>query len=158
MSYLASLASRTLNLLNGRSVNQCAAICYRSGDNGETLVLLISSLGTKRWVIPKGTLEPGEKPHKGAEREAFEEAGILGKAHRGATGFYTYVKEAGRAPYIVSVFLLRVKSISKHYREEGQRECVWVSPSEAATMVQEPELQGILRRYANQVGAAKKFT
>jgi 8-oxo-dGTP pyrophosphatase MutT (NUDIX family) len=103
-------------------------------------------------------LEPGEKPHKGAEREASEEAGIEGKADKGAIGYYTYVKEAGEPPYIVSVFLLRVKSVAKHFREEGQRECVWVSPGQAATMVQEPELQSIFRRFANQVGSTKTFT
>lgn len=158
MSYLGSLVSRTLDLLHGRSVDQCGAICFRTDDNGATLVLLISSRGTKRWVIPKGTLEVGEKPHECAEREASEEAGISGKADKGPIGYFTYIKDLGTPPYIVSVFLLRVKSIAKHFREEGQREGVWVTPGEAAQMVQEPELQSIFRRFANQVSQTKNFT
>ena len=158
MSDLASLVSRTLGLLHAKGVNQCAAICFRPGENGETLVLLISSRGTKRWVVPKGMLEPGEKPHKGAEREAGEEAGISGKADKGAIGYYTYVKEIGDPPYIVSVFLLRVTSVAKHFREAGQRQCVWVSPAEAATMVREPELKSIFRRFATQVSSIKSLT
>lgn len=121
-------------------------------------MLLISSRGTKRWVVPKGTLEPDEKPHKCAEREASEEAGIQGKAQKGAIGYYTYVKALGEPPYIVSVFLLRVKSVAKDFLEKGQREYVWVSPTEAAKMVQEPELQSIFRRFANQVNPSKTFT
>jgi 8-oxo-dGTP pyrophosphatase MutT (NUDIX family) len=158
MSYLASIASRTLELLHGKSVDQCGAICFRTGDDGETLVLLISSRGTKRWVIPKGTLEPGEMPHKCAEREAGEEAGIIGKADKASMGYFTYVKGTGTPPYIVNVFSLRVESVSKHFREEGQREYVWVSPGEAAQMVLEPELQSIFRRFANAAGITGKFT
>ncbi|KQV31821.1 NUDIX hydrolase [Rhizobium sp. Root1204] len=122
------------------------------------LVLLISSRGTKRWVIPKGTLELGEKPHKCAEREAGEEAGIIGKTDKASMGYFTYVKEAGTPPYIFNVFRLRVESVAKRFREEGQREYLWVPPGEAAHMVQEPELQSILRRFANEAGTTKKFT
>ncbi|URK88007.1 NUDIX hydrolase [Rhizobium sp. RCAM05350] len=131
------------------------AICFRTDENGEILVLLITSRGTRRWVIPKGTLEPGEKPYKCAEREAGEEAGISGKADKRPIGYFTYIKELGTPPYIVGVFLLRVKSIAKRFPEEGQRRYVWVSPGEAAKMVQEPELQSIFRRFANQVNPTK---
>jgi 8-oxo-dGTP pyrophosphatase MutT (NUDIX family) len=158
MGYLASIASRTLDLLHGKSVDQCGAICFRTGDNGETLVLLISSRGAKRWVIPKGTLEPGEKAHKCAEREAGEEAGIFGKANKASMGYFTYVKEAGTPPFIVNVFRLRVESVAKHFREEGQREFIWVSPGEAAQMVLEPELQSIFRRFANEASTTAQFT
>jgi 8-oxo-dGTP pyrophosphatase MutT (NUDIX family) len=106
----------------------------------------------------KGTLEPGEKPHKCAEREAGEEAGIIGKANRAPMGYFTYVKETGTPPFIVNVFRLRVESVAKHFREEGQREFIWVSPGEAAQMVLEPELQSIFRRFANEASTTAQFT
>jgi hypothetical protein len=61
-------------------------------------------------------------------------------------------------PLSVNVFRLRVESVAKPLREEGQRDYVWVSPGEAGQMVQEPELQIIFRRFANEAWITGKFT
>ena len=41
-------------------------------------MLLISSLGTGRWIIPKGWPMHNTTPAGAAGIEAFEEAGVLG--------------------------------------------------------------------------------
>ncbi|MGC6534940.1 MAG: NUDIX domain-containing protein [Parvibaculales bacterium] len=48
--------------------------------NGRAEICVVSSNKHKgRWVLPKGTIERGEKPRMAAAREAYEEAGVLGE-------------------------------------------------------------------------------
>ena len=42
-------------------------------------VLLISTLGGRRWQLPKGHLEAGETPEQAAVREVREETGVTGR-------------------------------------------------------------------------------
>jgi 8-oxo-dGTP pyrophosphatase MutT (NUDIX family) len=142
-SYLARLATRATELLNGQFVRQAAAICFRIEQSGEWKVLLLSSRGTGRWIIPKGTVERNETPRKCAEREAFEEAGVTGKVSKRPVGFYTYVKDGKGLPLIVSVFTLKVRAEDNDFREKGQRLRSWVTLDEAAALVAEPELKGL---------------
>mgnify|MGYP000604135431 CR=1 FL=1 len=55
--------------------SQVAALCWRAGPQ----VLLITSLTTRRWIIPKGWRADGMTPADAAAREALEEAGVTGK-------------------------------------------------------------------------------
>ena len=47
--------------------------------DGKSAILLVTSIRTGRWVLPKGNLKTKESHKKGCLREAFEEAGIEGK-------------------------------------------------------------------------------
>lgn len=146
MTDLSAIVARTLGLFRKRVTVQCAALCYRIGDDGAPVVLLITSRDTGRWVIPKGNIDAGEKGCKAAEREALEEAGAKGKAAKKALGFYSYVKD-GRRQHRVEVFPLRVRTMIDEFPEQGQREQVWLSPEEAALRVAEPELKNVIRLF-----------
>ena len=50
-------------------------------------MMLITSRESRRWVIPKGWPMRGLKPHRAAEREAYEEAGLKGHIGKVAVGF-----------------------------------------------------------------------
>lgn len=66
---------------------QVAALPYRFiGD--ELRILLVTSRGTRRWIIPKGWPMKGKKAHRAAEREALEEAGAKGRVSRLPIGSY----------------------------------------------------------------------
>ena len=65
---------------------QFAALPWRRDAGGEVEVLLITSRETRRWVIPKGWPIKGMKSAKSAAREAFEEAGVLGKVAKTPIG------------------------------------------------------------------------
>ena len=54
-----------------RWIRQAAAIPVRDG-----LVCLITSSNGRRWVMPKGMMEPGKSTGEIALQEAWEEAGI----------------------------------------------------------------------------------
>lgn len=127
---------------------QYGAICFRHHpDTGEAQVLLVTSRDTGRWVIPKGWPMKGKKPHKAAATEAWEEAGVVGKAHKKPIGRFTYLKrlQKGRSvPCVVVVHLVSVDTIAEDFREKGQRRSQWMSCHEAARSVREPELKSIL--------------
>jgi len=71
---------------------QYAALPYRLMGKSRTEVMLVTSLGTRRWIIPKGWPQKGRAPHHSAAREAFEEAGVEGVIHRRSVGSFPYQK------------------------------------------------------------------
>ena len=130
---------------------QVAALCVRQrGDRRE--VLLVTSRGTKRWILPKGW------PHKGVEEpgsalaEAWEEAGVKRADVSGAPiGRYRSVKRSDTGlerPCDVIVFRVDVRQMADDFPEQGERKRLWVSPAEAAEKVDEPGLKDILRDFA----------
>ncbi|NTH79205.1 NUDIX hydrolase [Agrobacterium rhizogenes] len=148
-TYLGQLASEAAKLFSGRTIEQYAALCYRRQPSGDSIeVLLITSRDSGRWVIPKGWPMEKKLAHQVAEREAWEEAGIKGKAKKKPFGYYTYLKllDSGeRIPSLVQVHLLEVSGVHAEFPEKDQRSIAWYRPYEAAALVREPELKSLLR-------------
>ena len=64
-----------------------------SGEGKSKLeIMLVTSRGTRRWIIPKGWPKRGMPPYDTAAKEAFEEAGVLGKVNKRPIGSYPYDK------------------------------------------------------------------
>jgi len=124
---------------------QFAAVPMRRTEHG-TDILLITSRGTGRWIVPKGWPMEDKRPHRVAEIEAYEEAGVVGKARKKAIGRYDYLKD-GTMPCRVVVFALPVVGLLDVWPEDGQRQRQWFPASEAAELVGEPELQAILAQF-----------
>ena len=59
---------------------QYAALCYRIV-NDKIRVLLITSRGTKRWIVPKGWPMAKKDPHEAALQEAAEAGSLLMGIH-----------------------------------------------------------------------------
>jgi 8-oxo-dGTP pyrophosphatase MutT (NUDIX family) len=110
-------------------------------------IMLVTSRDTGRWIIPKGWPNAREAPHASAEREALEEAGVVGVVGRDSIGTYQYEKRlAGGAVVIceVLVFLLEVESQHENWPEKLERRFQWFSPGDAANAVREPALREII--------------
>ena len=126
---------------------QCAALPWRRTADGGIEVLLITSRETRRWVIPKGWPIRGLDAAQTAEREAFEEAGVIGRLMRPKLGYYHYDKRlrSGRLQHVrSSVYALEVLDEADAWPERGQRKHLWVGPADAADLVDEPELRGLI--------------
>lgn len=127
---------------------QVAALCYRQRDSTRD-VLLITSRDTGRWILPKGWPIDGLDGPQSALREAWEEAGVkTAEIEPKAVGQYDYTKaldSGGEAVVETKVYLTRVIDLEQDYPESGERARKWVAPKDAANMVDEPELQDILR-------------
>lgn len=128
--------------------HQVAALCYRQQAGG-TEVLLITSRGTGRWIIPKGWPMEGKSGAEAALQEAWEEAGVREAIITPEPlGFFDYLKQRRKKPSIeirATTYLAEVKALSPVYPEAHERERAWFSVEEAAALVGEPELKAILR-------------
>lgn len=127
---------------------QVAALPFRREGAGGLSVFLVTSRETHRWIVPKGWPIRGLKAHEAAAREAFEEAGLEGQIGKKRLGRYVYEKrlDQGIVTCEVDVFPLEVKRQTKRFPERGQRDGRWMTPEEAAALVQEPDLAEIIRR------------
>ncbi len=121
--------------------NQSAVIPYRI-KAGKIEVLLITSRKRKRWVIPKGVIEPSMSPQESATTEAWEEAGIIGQIAGPSIGVYKYQKWGGTCH--VQVFLLKVETILEDWPEAIIRSRQWLSLEQAAGRVDEKTLKQML--------------
>jgi 8-oxo-dGTP pyrophosphatase MutT (NUDIX family) len=109
-------------------------------------VCLITSSSGRRWVIPKGMIDPGQTPAEAALAEAWEEAGVRGDLIPEPVGWFTYVK-ADR-PHHVTVFQLEVTEIYDEWPEGFLRVREWLPPELAAERVRERALREILYAFA----------
>ena len=128
---------------------QYAALPYRLRD-GEVEILLVTSRETRRWTLPKGWPMKRRTAHDAAAREALEEAGVSGRVSAEPVGVYRYLKRLRQGlalPCTVEVFPLLVLQQRDRWPEAAQRSREWFSRKEAATLVQEPELQLLLAAF-----------
>jgi 8-oxo-dGTP pyrophosphatase MutT (NUDIX family) len=130
---------------------QYAALPYRVSARARTEIMLITSRETRRWIIPKGWPHKGRSPHRSAEREAFEEAGVVGKVARRSVGTFSYEKRLKNGTITrceVRVFALQVQHQSLIWPEKKQRRVKWLSARNAAKTVKDPSLSEIILRVA----------
>lgn len=125
---------------------QYAALPLRFHD-GEPQVMLVTSRGTQRWILPKGNPERRLSPAKLAAKEAFEEAGVAGIVHECPIGHYRAPKhlDDGRAVALdIEVYRLDVRQQFDVWQERGQRERRWFSLPQAALAVSDAALTTLL--------------
>lgn len=119
-------------------IRQAGTIPLKNGQ-----VCLVTSRSGKRWVVPKGCMEPGKSAAEVALQEAWEEAGLVGLLQQEPIGSYFYEKDGGLCHVIL--FLMNVTDTSENYPEAGMRQRIWMSPSQALTRVEDSGLRDILR-------------
>lgn len=128
---------------------QYAALPYRL--TPELEVLLVTSRGVGRWVIPKGWPIRGKSRRGSAAVEALEEAGVVGDVGKVPLGAYDYLKimpDGQGLDCLVTVFPLRVTNRKARWREQDQRQWNWFDWRSAAEAVDEPGLAQIIRQFA----------
>ena len=126
--------------MNGiRSQAGCLPVRW---SNGTVEVLLVTSRYTGEWIVPKGTIEPGESAERAALREAEEEAGVRGRLIR-RLGFMRYPR--GSQVAIVDSFLLEVEEELATWPEQELRQRRWFRLDEAVRAVRRPEVLTLLQ-------------
>lgn len=128
---------------------QFGALCWRRRGK-EVEILLVTSRRRKRWIIPKGWPLDRATPAEAAMTEAWEEAGVEGKAAPVCLGIYSYNKELegdGTYPCVVAVFPVRVRALKDDWPEKTERRRKWFSRKKAAKLVGEPELSAMIARF-----------
>lgn len=111
-------------------VGQAAAVCYKVVDNQPEFMLIKSS--GRRWIFPKGKIDPGEDAWETAQREAFEEAGVSGKIDKKRLGTFIHIKQdlkSSGKEIVIAAYLLEV--ISTQEPSEKHRNPTWFSYKDA---------------------------
>ena len=136
--------------------SQFGALCYCIRD-GKVRILMVTSRGTGRWILPKGWPVAGASPPEAALMEAWEEAGVQGHVTGDCLGIYTYLKAQNRPdelPCVVAMFPIEVERLKRKYPEAAQRKRKWFSQGKAASLIDEPELAQMVRHFAPAAPAA----
>jgi 8-oxo-dGTP pyrophosphatase MutT (NUDIX family) len=120
---------------------QSGVVAVRVRD-GAPQVLLVTSAGGKRWVIPKGIVEEGHTAASSAAKEAWEEAGVTGSVSRRMLGRYRYEKWNGECT--VLVYRLDVEDIHRTWPEAHVRRRKWLAPAAAAKRLGHPVLAQLI--------------
>ncbi len=128
-------------------IEQAAAIAWRGGRGTRPLEIAVVTARRGGWTIPKGHVERGHTLRVTAQRECYEEAGVIGIAAHRAIGSYIYLKAPLMPRRRVSVFELDVREVLHDWPEAGQRIRRWVSPEEAASMMHTRALADLLRGF-----------
>ena len=127
---------------------QAAVVPYRIR-KARVEVALVTRSGGKGWIVPKGSVDDGERPRDAAIREAEEEAGLRGVVTRRPIGRY-HVKRKGRRR--VDVYLMRVTRVLEHWLEDNVRHRRWMRIPDATACVRE-ELHEFIYRLEAKVGS-----
>jgi 8-oxo-dGTP pyrophosphatase MutT (NUDIX family) len=120
------------------TLRQAAAVPVHNGQ-----ICVITSRSGRRWVVPKGNLEPGKSCCEIALQEAWEEAGLVGVLQPEPIGTYLYEK-AGLTCHVL-VFVMQVTDVAEQWPERAVRERLWLSLSQALVRIEDPGLREIVR-------------
>lgn len=140
--------------VSSAALGQMAALCWRL-KKGRVEVLLVTSRETGRWVIPKGWHMAGLAPEAAAAREAWEEAGVLGRISADPLGRFVYdkvLRDRSVRACCVTVYPLRAEAVKGRWPEKKERRRRWVRAEEAMGLVQESGLADLFEALAQDPG------
>ena len=121
--------------------------------DGEISILMVTSMGTGRWILPKGNLKTKESHKKGCLREAFEEAGVEGKILKNFP--MTMVMAANERNKTGQIILktpvvfypMRVKNEAKTWPEKKQRQRKWITLDKALDKIKSKDISSVLKHF-----------
>ena len=111
-------------------------------------VLLVTSIRTKRWILPKGNLKSNESHKKGCLREAFEEAGIDGKILKDFP--MTMVmpdKTVSKDEISVIFYPMLVENQAETWPEQDRRERKWMPLDAALAEIPSKDILNVLQHF-----------
>jgi len=132
---------------NDHIIPQSGVVPFRRSRRGFE-VLLITSRGAGRWLVPKGLIEPDMSAAQSALQEAWEEAGLRGKVLKPALGVWSYEKWG--AVCEVKTFLMKVRKVERRWPEEDRRRA-WYRLDAALDRVSHKQLRRLLARLPRHI-------
>jgi len=134
---------------------QYGALPYRWDPDGLMQIMVVTSRGTGRWILPKGWPTKGVKPPKSAAREAFEEAGVRGSVGLKSIGSFTYEKrlddDGESQPCEVHIFPLLVERQHKVWPEALEREARWTCAEEALDLLDDSGAKDVVAAFVSRM-------
>ena len=140
--------------VSSAALGQMAALCWRLR-KGRVEVLMVTSRETGRWVIPKGWPMEGLTAEAAAAREAWGEAGVIGRISAEPLGRFVYdkvLRDRSIRSCCVTVYPLRTEEMKSRWPERKERRRKWFAAPEAAGLVQEQGLSELFETLAADPG------
>lgn len=131
---------------------QAGILPWRRKPDGLQL-LLITSRGGNRWIIPKGWPMPRKTLRESACQEAYEEAGVRGRADPKPVGSFITDKTdfLGRTRQLeVVVYAMEVGEELSDWPEKGERQRRWCTGGEAISTVETDSLRMLIESFVNR--------
>jgi len=143
-----------------KQARQYAAIPIGTDAAGCPRILLVTSRGSRRWIIPQGWPIAGLTGSRVALREAWEEAGAVGHivGDRPLGEFHYRKQLAGGTivPCRAEAWLMQVSHLDEDWPERAERQRAWFTPAAASLLVAEPELRAMLASLGTRTTVAEK--
>lgn len=114
-------------------------------EGNRTRVVLITSRGKGRWILPKGRPVNGIPHADQALVEAFEEAGIVGRF--GPFDPIDVVRGEGARARSLRLYPMHVRHLAERWPEEVERRRKVVSPRKAIELLDEVALKMALEQF-----------
>ena len=113
---------------------------------------MVTSRGSKQWILPKGWLEDDLTEKELAALEAKEEAGVITKPRKikkiGAYRYRKWLSQKQSLPVDINIYSMPVKQLKKKFKERHQRKRKWVTIRKATKLVNDKYLQAFLKKIA----------
>lgn len=129
-------------------IAQAACVAYRPAPGGYEILLITTRKG--KWTLPKGIIDPGEDAQETAAKEAYEEAGIVGRVEDEVVGTFEYHKWGEDLE--VRVYLMEVTEFLPDFAESDFRRRAWLSPRAALDRIRS-RMHGVLRDAVKRLDA-----
>ncbi|MDQ3674848.1 MAG: NUDIX domain-containing protein [Gemmatimonadota bacterium] len=123
-----------------RDQTSSGGVVFRRSENGQVEIAIISVGPQRRWQLPKGLVDAGEKPEAAAVRETREEAGVESRvrSHIETVEYWYAGLEHGirvRFHKHVHFYLLEYVSGDTSDHDQEVNEARWVPIEEAASQL-----------------------
>jgi len=119
-------------------------------ENGELTLLIVKSSSGKRWVFPKGIIDPQLSPQLSAEKEAFEEAGVKGQIDYTSLGDYTAKKWGGKCHVLVYSMEITTVIPEKEWKEK-HRKRKWIKLDQVAEYIENSDILELVKLLENKI-------
>jgi 8-oxo-dGTP pyrophosphatase MutT (NUDIX family) len=127
-----------------------AAVCYRSRKSGKVEFLLVRTTAG-RWTFPKGAVDHDRSAAAAAAREAYEEAGVIGRVHGVPFTRFRYHSRS-RGHHVVHAHLCHVAHVDR--ASEVHRSPTWFSSNKAKQRLREDRSSAAAEELQRVIDAA----
>jgi 8-oxo-dGTP pyrophosphatase MutT (NUDIX family) len=132
---------------------QIAALPLFFAPSGTLEVFLVTSRGSGRWIIPKGNPIKGLSPAEVAVREAYEEAGLVGRVLPGCIGSFEFERlrsDPGKT-WLIDVYPLFVERQVRNWDEKSQRTVLRCDVASALSLVCSRSLADLIEKCSQEI-------
>ncbi|MFN8674372.1 MAG: NUDIX hydrolase [Candidatus Sericytochromatia bacterium] len=121
-----------INIMRKNIIDQSGVIPYFIKNN-EIYIILITSMQTGNWTLPKGLIENNMTAEESAIKEALEECGVIGELKNNFCEEYFYSKWS--LNFKVKMYPLTISEIFNDWEEKHLRKRSFFTLKEAINII-----------------------